>query len=76
MNEFSENDDALLWLKNSSQPWPKVLDYWHQTSTQRMSELMTGELSIGQYMAQYPALDNRKGYTLVNNIDVILQHNV
>ncbi|XP_071574491.1 uncharacterized protein [Temnothorax nylanderi] len=33
--------------------------------TKRRSELLTDGLSVGQYMAQYPALDNAKGYTLL-----------
>ncbi|KYN09169.1 hypothetical protein ALC57_18724 [Trachymyrmex cornetzi] len=56
-----EIPDTLLWLKNSSQPWSKVLDYWQQTYDLRWSELLTSNFSIGQYIAQYPALDNEKG---------------
>ncbi|XP_067203600.1 uncharacterized protein [Linepithema humile] len=65
IDESIEVHDALLWLRNSSQPWPKVLEYWQLTSSQRWIELVRGNLSIGEYMAQYPALDNEKGYTLL-----------
>lgn len=66
INVSTEVHDALLWLRNSSQPWPKVLEYWQLTSSLRWLELIKGDLSIGEYMAQYPALDNEKGYTLVS----------
>lgn len=65
-DETIEVNDALLWLRNSSQPWPKVLEYWQLTSSVRWSELLRGNLSVGEYIAQYPALDNVKGYTLVS----------
>lgn len=67
MNKTNDNNEALLWLKNSSQPWPLVVRYWQQTWTERWSELLADKISVGQYMAQYPALHDEKGYTLVNN---------
>ncbi|KAL0116377.1 hypothetical protein PUN28_009771 [Cardiocondyla obscurior] len=62
--EKIENNDAILWLKNSSQPWFKVLQNWQETSGQRRNELLINNISVGQYMAQYPALLNEKGLLL------------
>jgi len=76
VDKSGEIADTLLWLKNSSQPWSKVLDYWQQTSDLRWSELSTSNFSVGQYIAQYPALDNEKGYTLVSNTEIVLQNSV
>lgn len=70
-DESIEVHDALLWLRNSSQPWPKVLEYWQLTSSQRWIELVRENLSVEEYVAQYPALDNEKGYTLVNEHNII-----
>ncbi|XP_061717507.1 uncharacterized protein LOC133525234 isoform X1 [Cydia pomonella] len=55
--------DAILWLKNSSEPWSTVLQKWTETTRTRLN--LSKELSISQYFKEYPALKKPTGYVLL-----------
>ncbi|KAK0071820.1 hypothetical protein PV325_012306, partial [Microctonus aethiopoides] len=57
-----EIPDAIVWLKNSSEPWSTVLQKWTETARIRLS--LSKELSISQYFDEYPALKKSTGYIL------------
>ena len=60
----NENSDAILWLKNSSEPWSTVVQKWTETTQTRLN--LSKELSISQYFKEYPALRKSTGYVLVS----------
>lgn len=61
-----EIPDAILWLKNSSEPWATVLQKWTDTTRTRLN--LSKELPIAEYFKDYPALRKSTGYILVSII--------
>ncbi|KAK0157038.1 hypothetical protein PV328_011982, partial [Microctonus aethiopoides] len=69
-----EIPDAIVWLKNSSEPWSTVLQKWTETARIRLS--LSKELSISQYFDEYPALKKSTGYILDDDMAFFWFHNV
>ncbi|XP_071637309.1 uncharacterized protein [Temnothorax longispinosus] len=59
LNELNDDDidgyeEYLLWLKNNSNPWPKVSDYWSLTFKKRLENFASSNQSCHEYMDQFP----------------------
>lgn len=67
-NSHADCTEQLQWLRNSSEPWRQVEEYWKLTFAVRYSRLRSTEeiQTIGEYLCEFPALKSRLGYTLVS----------
>ncbi|CAL1682707.1 unnamed protein product [Lasius platythorax] len=70
LNELSDDDideyeEYLLWLKNNSNPWHKVTEYWSFTSKKRLKTFVTNNQSCHEYMDHFPAFSDSLGYLLL-----------
>lgn len=65
--ERKDIEDPLAWLKNSSDPWDMVEDFWNVTRSYRIQEEINSKTkkSVGDYMKDFPCLKKPSGYTLV-----------
>lgn len=61
-------EEPLTWLKNSSDPWYMVEEYWKITRSFQVREVLNSQTkkSVCDYMKDYPCLKKPSGYTLVN----------
>lgn len=58
-------DDDVMWLMNSTDPWVNVVEKWKSTYEQR---LVYKNIPILEYINKFPALKTKLGYTLVSKI--------
>ncbi len=63
-----EYDQHKMWLKHSSEPWPKVLDLWALTAAKRRVEIQKNtDNGIAQIFKEWPRYKDATGYTLVRS---------
>jgi len=61
-----QNED-ILWLQNSSDPWRTVLEKWGTTRNDRLKEILSNDgPTIQETLKKYPALSKPNGYVLVS----------
>jgi len=64
-----EFDQKKMWLKHSSEPWPKVLELWKETAGERRRETRKNcDRNVGEIFAEWPRYKDPIGYTLVSII--------
>jgi hypothetical protein len=59
-------ESKKMWLKHFSEPWPKVLELWGESSVKRRAEIMqNSDKGVGQIFRDWPRFKDAKGYSLV-----------
>lgn len=59
----------MTWLHNSCDPWDIVERYWCVTASKRLEKILDAnskEISVSNYMNDFPALKKPSGYKLVS----------
>jgi len=55
-----------MWLKHSSEPWPKVLEMWAETALRRRREIRHNcDKGVAEIFSEWPRYKDAIGYTLV-----------
>lgn len=60
-----DDDDNILWLQNSSDPWVTVEAKWKETTLIRLTKIISNK-TIDDYFRMFPALQKPLGYVLVS----------
>lgn len=62
------SQEKISWLQNAVDPWHMVELYWQVTVDIRLKPVKEGKGNIADYLKQFPALKQPKGYTLVSDL--------
>jgi len=61
-----EFQQKKMWLKHSSEPWPKVLEVWSETAQERRQEIRKNcDQGVAEIFNEWPRYKDVIGYTLV-----------
>ena len=61
-------DVNITWLYNHLEPWNEVTDKWKATFDIRRQTLLQTELSVHDYINQFPCLKTQNAIHLVSNL--------